>query len=60
MATPVSILTRHFETVLEQLATTGRPVLISKHGVPVAALIAVDPDPGELAILASLDERYVN
>jgi prevent-host-death family protein len=37
-------LSRHASRVVDDVARTGRPVLVTKHGEPVAALIPISAD----------------
>ncbi len=59
-------LSRNASGVVDEVARTGRPALVTKHGAPVAALVPVDQSeledlvlakaPAYLADLAAADE----
>jgi prevent-host-death family protein len=49
-------LSRNASQVIEQVSTTGNPMIVTKHGRPVAAVIAVDPDALEDFVLANAPE----
>lgn len=46
-------LSRNASRVVDQVSSTGSPMIITKHGRPVAALVAVDPDALEDFVLAT-------
>lgn len=58
MAEPVGIreLSRNPSKVVEQVESTGRPTLVTRHGKPVAAIVALDEDALEDFILANAPE----
>lgn len=49
-------LSRNASQVIDQVSSTGDPMIVTKHGRPVAALIAVDPDALEDFVLATAPE----
>jgi prevent-host-death family protein len=49
-------LSRNTSRVIEQVASTGSAMIVTKHGRPVAAVIAVDPDALEGFVLANAPE----
>ncbi|MBN2113216.1 MAG: type II toxin-antitoxin system Phd/YefM family antitoxin [Acidimicrobiia bacterium] len=49
-------LSRHASQVIDQVSSTGSPMIVTKHGRPVAAVVAVDPDALEDFILATAPE----
>ncbi|MFH1330040.1 MAG: type II toxin-antitoxin system Phd/YefM family antitoxin [Actinomycetota bacterium] len=49
-------LARNASQVIDQVSTTGRPMIVTKHGRPVAAVVAVDPDALEDFVLATAPE----
>lgn len=40
--------------VVERVASTGEPLIVTRYGRPLAAIVPVDPTRGEEAILARL------
>ena len=46
-------LSRNASQVIDRVSSTGNPMIVTKHGRPVAALIAVDPDALEDFVLAA-------
>lgn len=53
--TTISIreLGRNPGQVIDEVVRTGRPAIITRHGRPVTALVAVDPDELEDFVLAN-------
>jgi len=49
-------LSRNASQVIDRVSSTGNPMIVTKHGRPVAALIAVDPDALEDFVLAAAPE----
>jgi prevent-host-death family protein len=49
-------LSRNASQVIDQVSSTGSPMIVTKHGRPVAAVIAVDPDALEDFVLATAPE----
>lgn len=59
-------LTRHASSVVDEVASTRRPAIVTKHGAPVAAVVPIDPteledfvlerSPEYLADMAAADE----
>ena len=49
-------LSRNASQVIDQVSSTGSPMIVTKHGRPVAAVIAVDPDALEDFVLAAAPE----
>lgn len=49
-------LTRHASKVLEEVESSRRPTLVTRHGKPVAALVPVDDEALEDFILATAPE----
>lgn len=49
-------LSRNASRVIDRVAGTGDPMIVTKHGRPVAAVIAVDPDALEDFLLATAPE----
>ena len=49
-------LSRNASQVIDQVSTTGNPMIVTKHGRPVVAVIAVDPDALEDFVLATAPE----
>lgn len=45
-------LSRNASGVVDEVARTGRPALVTKHGAPVAALVPVDQSELEDLVLA--------
>jgi prevent-host-death family protein len=43
---------RHMSRYVERIETTGRPLVLTRHGKPVAALVAVDAGSLEDLVLA--------
>jgi prevent-host-death family protein len=56
--TTVSIrdLGRRPSQVVDEVVRTGRPAIITRHGRPVTAMVAVDPDELEDFVLAHAPE----
>ena len=56
--TTISIrdLSRRPSQVVDEVVRTGRPAIITRHGRPVTAMIAVDPDELEDFVLAHAPE----
>lgn len=49
-------LSRNASQVIDQVSSTGSPMIITKHGRPIAAVIAVDPDALDDFVLATAPE----
>jgi prevent-host-death family protein len=49
-------LSRNASKVIDQVSSTGSPMIVTKHGRPVAAVVAVDPDALEDFVLATAPE----
>lgn len=49
-------LSRRPSQVVDEVVRTGRPAIITRHGRPITALIAVDPDRLEDYVLAQAPE----
>jgi len=49
-------LARNASQVIDQVSSTGNPMIVTKHGRPVAAVVAVDPDALEDFVLATAPE----
>ena len=49
-------LSRNASRVIDQVSSTGNPMIVTKHGRPVAAVVAVDPDALEDYVLATAPE----
>ena len=49
-------LSRNASQVIDQVSSTGSPMIVTKHGRPVAAVIAVDPDALEDFVLTTAPE----
>jgi prevent-host-death family protein len=49
-------LSRNASQVIDQVSSTGSPMIITKHGRPVAAVVAVDADALEDFVLATAPE----
>ena len=49
-------LSRNASQVIDQVSSTGSPMIVTKHGRPVAAVIAVDPDALEDFVLTTTPE----
>lgn len=56
MGVGIRELARQASQVVAQVETTGRPMLITRHGKPVAALIPIDESELEDWILANAPE----
>ena len=56
--TTISIrdLGRRPSQVIDEVVRTGRPAIITRHGRPVTAMVAVDPDELEDFVLAHAPE----
>ncbi|MBN2114335.1 MAG: type II toxin-antitoxin system Phd/YefM family antitoxin [Acidimicrobiia bacterium] len=52
-------LSRNTSQVIDQVSSTGSPMIVTKHGRPVAAVVAVDPDALEDFVLATAPEYAV-
>jgi prevent-host-death family protein len=49
-------LSRNASRVIDQVSATGSPMIVTKHGRPVAAVVAVDPEALEDFVLATAPE----
>ena len=49
-------LSRNASQVIDQVSSTGSPMIVTKHARPVAAVVAVDPDTLEDFVLATAPE----
>jgi prevent-host-death family protein len=49
-------LARNASRLVDEVASTGRPVVITKHGRPVAAVVGIDPAALEDFVLANAPE----
>lgn len=49
-------MSRNASAVIDQVSATGSPIFVTKHGRPVAAVVAVDPDALEDFALATAPE----
>jgi len=49
-------LSRNASQVIDQVSSTGNPMIVTKHGRPVAAVVAVDADALEDFVLATAPE----
>jgi prevent-host-death family protein len=49
-------LSRNTSRVIDQVSATGSPMIVTKHGRPVAAVVAVDPEALEDFVLATAPE----
>jgi len=49
-------LGRHPSQVIDEVVRTGRPAIITRHGRPVTAMVAIDPDGLEDFVLANAPE----
>lgn len=49
-------LSRNASGVVDDVARTGRPALVTKHGAPVAALVPIDESELEDMVLARVPE----
>jgi len=58
LVTTISIrdLGRRPSQVVDEVVRTGRPAIITRHGRPVTAMVAVDPDELEDFVLARAPE----
>ena len=56
--TTISIrdLSRRPSQVVDEVVRTGRPAIITRHGKPVTAMVALDPDELEDFVLARAPE----
>ena len=52
-------LSRNASQVIDRVSSTGSPMIVTKHGRPVAALVAVDPDALDDFVLATAPEYAV-
>ena len=60
MSVGIRELARQASQVVEQVASSGRPTLITRNGKPVAALIPIDEEALEDWILANAPEFVAN
>ena len=49
-------LSRNASHVIDQVSSTGSPMIVTKHGRPVAAVVAIDADALEDFVLATAPE----
>jgi prevent-host-death family protein len=49
-------LSRNASQVIDQVSSTGSPMIVTKHGRPVAAVVALDPDALEDFVLPTAPE----
>lgn len=49
-------LSRNASQVVDQVSSTGNPMIVTKHGRPVVAVVAIDPDALEDFVLATAPE----
>ena len=49
-------LSRNASRVIDEVSSTGSPMIVTKHGRPVAAVVAVDADDLEDFVLANAPE----
>jgi prevent-host-death family protein len=49
-------LGRHPSQVIDEVIRTGRPAIVTRHGRPVTAMVALDPDELEDYVLAHAPE----
>lgn len=49
-------LGRRLSQVVDEVIRTGRPAIVTRHGRPVSALVAIDPDELEDFVLAHAPE----
>ena len=49
-------LGRHPSQVIDEVLRTGRPAIVTRHGRPVTAMVALDPDELEDYVLAHAPE----
>lgn len=49
-------LSRKASQVIDQVSSTGSPMIVTKHGRPVAAVVALDPEALEDFVLATAPE----
>jgi len=49
-------LGRHPSQVIDEVVRTGRPAIVTRHGRPVTAMVALDPDELEDYVLAHAPE----
>lgn len=53
-------LANNASAVVDEVATSGRPAVVTKHGRPVAALVPIDQEALEDWVLANAPEYVVN
>lgn len=53
-------LANNASAVVDQVATSGRPAVVTKHGKPVAALVPIDQEALEDWVLANAPEYVAN
>ena len=56
MTVSIRDLSRNASSVVDEVARTGRPAIVTKHGTPVAALVPVDEAELEDLVLAKAPE----
>jgi antitoxin YefM len=56
MTVSIRDLSRNASSVVDDVARTGRPAIVTKHGAPVAALVPVDEAELEDLVLAKAPE----
>ena len=56
MTVSIRDLSRNASSVVDEVARTGRPAIVTKHGAPVAALVPVDEAELEDLVLAKAPE----
>lgn len=49
-------LSRNASRVVDEVASSGRPALVTRHGAPVAAVVAIDAAEIENLVLAKSDQ----
>lgn len=49
-------LSRNASKIIQEIETTGRPVIVTRHGQPIAALWRIDEDALEDFVLANAPE----
>lgn len=60
---PASVFKARCLAMLDEVATTHRSLVVTKHGVPVARVVPIEPDAvgsGSVSLLADDDEEYYN
>jgi prevent-host-death family protein len=58
---PASVFKARCLALLDEVATTHRSLVITKHGVPVARVVPIeasDPTAGSVTLLATDDDAY--